>query len=191
MTTNEIEVLLERFFEGNTSLREEKVLRDFFNGQSVPDHLKLYQPLFTYFKEEVLEDIQDHDFEQKLTSLITDIPFDAPVVRKLPARRSFMFISSIAAGILLLIGLFFTIKNDVFKGKLTQTEQSAPEIAYAEASEALMMVSGNLNQGLKHVERLKMVDKAMNNMQRFNKFYQVQSIIINPDEMTNQSIKSK
>ncbi|MEI7724288.1 MAG: hypothetical protein WCK09_04240 [Bacteroidota bacterium] len=191
MTTNEIEVLLERFFEGNTSLREEKVLRDFFNGQSVPDHLKLYQPLFTYFKEEVLEDIQDHDFEQKLTSLITELPFDAPVVRKLPARRSFMFISSIAAGILLLIGLFFTIKNDVFKGKLTQTEQSAPEIAYAEASEALMMVSGNLNQGLKHVERLKMVDKAMNNMQRFNKFYQVQSIIINPDEMTNQSIKSK
>lgn len=191
MTTNEIEVLLERFFEGNTSLREEKVLRDFFNGQSVPDHLKLYQPLFTYFKEEVLEDIQDHDFEQKLTSLITELPFDAPVVRKLSARRSFMFISSIAAGILLLIGLFFTIKNDVFKGKLTQTEQSAPEIAYAEASEALMMVSGNLNQGLKHVERLKMVDKAMNNMQRFNKFYQVQSIIINPDEMTNQSIKSK
>jgi hypothetical protein len=191
MNTSEIEVLLERFFEGNTSLGEEKILRDFFNGERVPDHLKMHKPLFTYFNDEAIEEISNRDFEQKLTSLINEIPVESPVVRKLQARSRFIFISSIAAGFLLLIGLFFTLKNDVYEGKLAQTEHTSPEIAYAEASEALMMVSGNLNNGLKHVERLTMVGKAMNNMQRFNKFYQVQSIIINPDEMTNQSIKSK
>ena len=54
-----------------------------------------------------------------------------------------------------------------------------------------MMVSANLNTGLKQVERFRIVDKAMKNMQIFNKFYQYQTIIINPDEILNQSIKSK
>jgi hypothetical protein len=190
MNTTEIEVLLEKFFEGNTTLQEEKLLRDFFLNQDVPAHLKSHRTLFAGFVNEQQEEIKDMDFERRLTEILSsDHP--TPVVQLHPNRKRLLFISSIAASILLLAGLFFTFQNDLKKETYTQTGNPGTEIAYADASEALLMVSGNLNNGLKQIEKLQMVDKAMKNMQLFNKFYQVETIIINPDLISNQSIKSK
>ena len=106
-------------------------------------------------------------------------------------RSRFVYITGIAATILLLIGLFFTYRQDVFKGKQSVKNSFDRELAYTEASEALLIVSSNLNTGLKQVSRLQMVDKAMKNIQLFNKFYQYQTIIINPDQFEKQSTKSK
>ena len=41
-----IEALLEAYFEGNTSLAEESMLRDYFKNDEVAAGLKQYQPLF-------------------------------------------------------------------------------------------------------------------------------------------------
>jgi hypothetical protein len=84
--------------------------------------------------------------------------------------------------------LLFTFQLDVFN-RIGHKGNPTVEIAYTDASEALLLVSGNLNHGLKHVEQLHMVDKAMKNMELFNKFYQYQPVIINPDENTSKSIK--
>jgi hypothetical protein len=46
----QIEPLLERFFEGSTSNREERQLYDFFAGRDVPEHLLPYRPLFAGFE---------------------------------------------------------------------------------------------------------------------------------------------
>jgi hypothetical protein len=191
MNTNEIEVLLEKYLEGNSSLQEEKILRDFFRGQDVPAHLKSYQLLFNYYSDEQREGIKDQDFEQKLTARLTHEQTETTVVQMHPNRNRLLFITGIAASILLLIGIFYTLQNDVFKKSLDQTGITDTEIAFANASEALMLVSGNLNNGLKQVERLQMVDKAIKDFELFHKFYQYQTIIINPDELVNQSKKSK
>jgi hypothetical protein len=191
MTTNGIEILLEKYFEGNTSIREEKILRDFFQGNEIPVHLQDYKPLFTFLVQEQKIEMDEPNFEQKLDANLPGYKGEAPIVRLYSNRNRFAFITSIAAGFLLLLGLFFTFRNDVFKEKYSQTKLTDTNLAYANASEALLLVSGNLNFGLKQVERLGTVDKAMKNMQRFNKFYQVETLIINPDEIINQSIKSK
>jgi hypothetical protein len=44
-----IEALLESYFEGATTLTEEKILRDYFCGNEVTPHLEKYQPLFSEF----------------------------------------------------------------------------------------------------------------------------------------------
>ncbi len=191
MNTSEIEALLERFYDGNTSLLEEKILRDFFCSNDVPAHLKSHQPVFAYYRNEQRHEIKDHDFEQKLTAILMEETEAPPAIRLQPYRSSFIYVTGIAAGILLLIGLFFTFKQDVFKNSLKQAGNPDTQIAYAEASHALMLVSANLNIGLKQVEKFQMVDKAMKNVRLFNKFYQYQPIFINPDETSNQSIKSK
>ncbi|MEI7896766.1 MAG: hypothetical protein WCJ26_06990 [bacterium] len=191
MNTSEIEVLLEKFYEGETSLQEERMLRDFFREQRVPAHLLSHQPLFAFMSAEQQNEITSPEFDQKLTSKLLIEPDKTPVVRLLPQRPSRLIIMSIAAGILLLVGLFLTIQLDVFKNPLKQSGSTNSEISYADASQALMLVSANFNTGLKQVERLQMVDNAMKNVQLFNKFYQVQTLIINPDEISNQSIKSK
>ncbi len=47
-----IERLLEQYFEGLTTAEDEAGLRRFFTSGDVPEHLKIYKPLFVYFDSE-------------------------------------------------------------------------------------------------------------------------------------------
>jgi len=191
MTTREIEVLLEKYFEGNTTLQEESILKVFFWSTDVPDHLRSYQEMFGCFAEQRVEQLNNPVFEQNLSELLVDDQAKTLEISAPSHRNRFIYITGIAATILLMMGLFFTYNQDVFKSDNANHLNANQELAYAEASEALMIVSANLNAGLKQVNRLQMVDKAMKNVQLLNRFYQYQSIIINPDEIQQKSINSK
>jgi hypothetical protein len=78
-------------------------------------------------------------------------PADVPVKKS----NKFLIISSIAASILLCIGLFFAINShSQDSDKLADTFQDPIE-AEMYAEKALMMVSENLNKGLKPLEKAK------------------------------------
>ena len=47
-----IENILEKYFEGQTSLKEEEMLRNYFQEKDIPEHLQKYIPLFRFFTEE-------------------------------------------------------------------------------------------------------------------------------------------
>ncbi|GHT39534.1 hypothetical protein AGMMS49965_05820 [Bacteroidia bacterium] len=51
MKTNEkqIAALLDKYFEGLTSLQEEKTLRDYFRQENISEEFRVYQPIFQYF----------------------------------------------------------------------------------------------------------------------------------------------
>jgi hypothetical protein len=51
----DINELLERYFEGETSAEDERRLRAFFASDDVPEHLVAYKPLFAYFDEEIIQ----------------------------------------------------------------------------------------------------------------------------------------
>ncbi|MDX1463846.1 MAG: hypothetical protein R3359_12375 [Marinirhabdus sp.] len=58
MELTRIESLLEAYFEGHTSLEDEKILADYFSSPDVAPHHKAYVPMFAAFsncREEVLE----------------------------------------------------------------------------------------------------------------------------------------
>ncbi|MEI7661181.1 MAG: hypothetical protein WCK34_03235 [Bacteroidota bacterium] len=191
MNTKEIEVLLDKFYEGNTTVGEEKLLREFFHEKEIPAHLKSHQPLFVFFGRQQRQTITDAGFEKKVTGRLNDPIAGSRMVVLHHGRNRFRTLTGIAATIILLFGLFYTFQHDIFKNNLLHGNQDKQELAYAQASEALLMVSSNLNIGLRQVSRLQLVNNAIENMQLFNKFYQYQPIIINPDENNNQSIKSK
>ncbi len=48
----DIEVLLNKYFEGETTCEEERELRRFFTEGLVPEHLQMYRPMFAFFEEE-------------------------------------------------------------------------------------------------------------------------------------------
>jgi hypothetical protein len=47
-----IEILIEKYFEGGTSLEEEQMLRDYFQGEDVLPEREMYKPMFRYFTYE-------------------------------------------------------------------------------------------------------------------------------------------
>jgi hypothetical protein len=49
----EIDDLLNRYFEGKTTVAEEKALREFFRSDEVPERLAENKALFAYFDEEI------------------------------------------------------------------------------------------------------------------------------------------
>ncbi|MCK9422591.1 MAG: hypothetical protein M0Q38_08340 [Bacteroidales bacterium] len=191
MNIREIEILLEKYYEGQTTLREEQILQTFFCSDEVPDNLKVHQPLFRYTELTKLDTLADPDFEQKLNARLTTEIKATPLMHSTSLMKNFLFIGSIAAGILLLLGIFFTLQHDIFRKSSTDALISPQEQAYAEARQALLIVSANFNTGIKQVERIQLIDKAMKDAELLNKFYQYQTIIINPDDDQKQSIKSK
>jgi hypothetical protein len=50
--SDEVKMLLDKYFEGNTSLWEEQYLRDYFSSKTIDKELIEYAPLFQYFKTE-------------------------------------------------------------------------------------------------------------------------------------------
>ncbi|MDR0994769.1 MAG: hypothetical protein LBL81_00580 [Tannerella sp.] len=50
---NQIDELLTKYFEGETSAAEERQLRAFFRSGEVPERLAAYKPLFAYFDAEI------------------------------------------------------------------------------------------------------------------------------------------
>jgi hypothetical protein len=189
MNTREIEALLEKYYEGETTLGEEQALKVFFSDPGVPDHLAVHRSFFTGLKNEAERMRDEQGFDARMDSLLAERRDEQPVIPLQTKRVRMFFYSGLAAAILLMIGLFTTLRQDILHKNQPVAGTGNTEMAYAQAKEALTIVSCNLNRGLGEINRLEAVDKAMEKIELFNKFYQYQSIIINPDMLDGVSQK--
>lgn len=64
-----IEQLLERYFECQTTLQEEQILRSFFAQEDVPGHLLQYAELFQY-EVEASNVTLGEDFDQRIIAMV-------------------------------------------------------------------------------------------------------------------------
>jgi len=94
-----IEQLLERYWEGETTLQEEAILRTFFNQEDVPADLMKYKSFFDCgLQEETLGD----DFDARILSSIGQ---EEPQVRIISlSRLKPLFKAAAVVAILLTIG---------------------------------------------------------------------------------------
>lgn len=65
-----INQLLERYWSGETSLEEEKILRTFFSQEDLPAELQRYKDLFAYQGAQRKEETLGEDFDRKLMAAI-------------------------------------------------------------------------------------------------------------------------
>ncbi|MDR1984233.1 MAG: hypothetical protein LBQ28_05355 [Prevotellaceae bacterium] len=48
-----INLLIEKYLEGFTSLKEEQRLRNYFQRKNIPEHLQIYKPVFMFLSAEI------------------------------------------------------------------------------------------------------------------------------------------
>ena len=94
-----IEQLLERYWQGETTLQEEDILRSFFSQPDIPDNLRKYQPLFSLEQEEPLGD----DFDARILEMIGEEEPKAKVVT-LTSRLMPLFKAAAIVAIILTLG---------------------------------------------------------------------------------------
>ena len=59
MELKNIEILLEKYFEGETSISEENELRKYFSSTEILPHLKQYKPMFDYLSVAAAQKLED------------------------------------------------------------------------------------------------------------------------------------
>ena len=91
--------MLNKYFEGETSIEDERMLRAYFNKEYLPDHLKELAPIFTYIED-----------EQTALEALKEIKDAAPTFikkKKLILSRSF-YICAVAAACIATVFFLFS-----------------------------------------------------------------------------------
>ncbi|PIF31166.1 hypothetical protein CLU81_1647 [Flavobacterium sp. 9] len=147
MELDKIENILEKYFQGETSIAEEKELKEYFSSSNVAQHLEQYKPMFGYFSQVR---------EQKSTQ---EIPLQTK-------KRNVAWLSIAASAVLLLgIGTFFYVSQKTATPVVAQSELGTydnPEEALAATQKALALLSNNVNVGIESVQYVKEYEQSKN-----------------------------
>jgi hypothetical protein len=180
MKYKEIEILLEKYYEGETTISEERILKDFFAQDDIPSHLMEHKSFFNFQVGEIRITMPDFDIERVTGSEAQE----SKVIRMPAGRRTILYVTSIAASLVILFGIGYTFQNDIFDRQLSKQstgEITDPVLAYEQATNALMLVSSCLNTGIVQAEKLQSFSTGLEKTQQLLEYERIQSSIINPD----------
>lgn len=100
-----IEQLLERYWNCETSLEEEQILKAFFSQRDVPVSLLKYKDLFCYEQAETADDTLGSDFDARVMAAVNE---PEPVkARTISLAQRFMPLFKAAA----VVAIFLTLGN--------------------------------------------------------------------------------
>ena len=151
MVLNSIDKLLEKYENGETSLKEEQVLKNYFSGDNVAPHLEHYKPMFVYFLGN-----QQEQYTKALP---------------LKTKRTFNYKwLSVAAVAVIMLGVYFSRPVDY--GTIDD-----PELAFNEVSKQLAMISNHFNKGTATVNYLDEMNKGTSTLNYLNEIENSTSII--------------
>lgn len=145
MALDRIENLIDKYFEGETSIAEENELKVYFSSTDVAQHLKQYQTIFGYFSQ-----AKEQQFTQEI-----------PLQTK---KRNVVLWLSIAASVVVMLGvgtmMYFT--NDKEEQFVACTPEDNPELALQQTEKALALVSEHLNTGIESVSYINEYEQSKN-----------------------------
>ncbi len=127
MVLNDIEILIEKYENGETTLKEEQQLKDYFSQGTVEPHLEVYKSMFQYF------------LVTKEEQFTKDVPLNT--------KNTFALYKwiSVAAVAVLMFGVY--IQN-------TKPSDEMDPVLAQQTMEALSLLSTNFNKGTSSVNLL-------------------------------------
>jgi hypothetical protein len=160
MDSEKINDLLEKYWNCETTVEEEKQLREYFRGPVIPESLADTAVLFRYF-------------EERRKKNLTDITFDSQVIRKISKPRgqvTTIFYNSmrIAAGIVVLVLAVWLVRLEVRNSPGTDIADTYddPKMAFEETKKALMMISKSFSTAEEQAKKINLFNEARKDLQK-------------------------
>lgn len=151
MDYNQLEALIKKYWDCETSLEEEERLREWFRTHEVPERFKETAKLFSYFDEQ----------KQKAT----DKQFDARLIKNVQTKSKGRTINlwqtslRIAAGIAVVAAAIFFVREEVRdQSDLAVIED--PQQALEETKKALMMISKGFSTAEDNAKKINVLNEA-------------------------------
>lgn len=158
MDSKEIGQLLEKYWNCETSLEEEQVLRSYFNGPNVPEQLKETAELFKFFEGERLRAL-DGEFDNQVMRSVKKTERKTKVVSMVRWAQ----VARIAAGLAVVVIAGYFVRNEIMKSE--QQAQvvdtfSDPKEALEETKKALMLISKSFGKAKAGAGKINMINEA-------------------------------
>lgn len=164
MNIRQIELLIDKYFEGQSSLEEEKAIREYLQQQDIPDKFKWLRDYFLYTEASAERVSVSEEFDKKLIGRLKDNTKH----EQSSSRKLYMYVvSGVAASILLVIGLFSLI--DRITERIDPSSREA-EVAYQQASQALLFVSAKINSGMHEASDMKKLNENISKMEKISMY---------------------
>ena len=182
MKREDLNQLIEKYYDGNTSEQEEAQLKAYFENEDVPAE---HQDAKLYFitSNELSEDILSDDFDDRLMAELVD-------EKMKPQIKSWIYrLSGAAAVILLMLAIWFG--TDILNPKEVYGTIDDPKLAFAETKKVLDEVSKKMNKGLKPAKQtaekvednvkqageIKKMNKALKHAKKINKYEEASELL--------------
>ncbi|MFW6310346.1 MAG: hypothetical protein ACOC1D_04520 [Prolixibacteraceae bacterium] len=152
MELKEAKKILQRYFDGETTLEEERKLEDYFRSENVADELKQYSGFFGGISElaevsgeaTIEEDVMDHILENEQKE-------------KSKYRQLWRTVTGIAASVILILGGFLLWEQ---QQKPYEDTFENPEVAYAYAQQTMKYVGAKYNKGVEELSNFNKLETA-------------------------------
>lgn len=168
MVLDNIEKLIEKYDNGETTLQEEQQLKSYFTQETVAPHLEVYKPMFMYFSQ-----TQKEQFTKT-------IPLEP---KKTYTLYKWISVAAIAV-------LMFAVYTQVGNQSKSIDELSQDELmAYNQTMEAFNLLSSNFNKGTENMDALNLMstslDKGTENVSHLGTFANTQNKIFKNKKTNN------
>jgi len=161
MDFNNIEKLLQKYWKCETTLEEEKLLHEYFQGNEIPEQARETAALFHYF-----------DLNKKKS--LNDLAFDHRVLQRVNAPKKGKLVRlaynsmRIAAGLAVVILATWFIRDEVRKTtpqEIVDTYDD-PKLAFEETKKALLMISKSFGTAEEQAKKINLFNEAQEEIQR-------------------------
>jgi hypothetical protein len=158
MDSKRLEELLQKYWDCETSLEEEKQIHEYFRNENVPEKLKETAGLFHYFEQQQNRAVNEQ--------------FDKTVLGKLKkpqGRVTNLFQTSlkIAAGVAVLVVAVFFVREEIRKSDTVAMEDTYddPQKALEETKKALLMISKGFGRAEQQAKKINLINEAQDKIQ--------------------------
>lgn len=157
MNINEIEKLVEKYYDGETTLSEERILQVFFSGDSIPANLENLKKQFAFFENEHDIRLDNPNFNDNVLESLQD----KAKILKFRLQKPFMY-TAYGVAVTILIAIAINLFNFLSVNDSTAISQSTiqdPEKAYRETKQALILVSTYIDEAMAECTNISKFDE--------------------------------
>jgi len=167
MEYQKIEEILNKYLEGESTLEEEMILKEYFSQADLPAEHREMKELFQYFAQANQEAAPHFDVSAELNSLVEN---EWKKETRNRFRQVITWASSAAAVLVLSFAIFqYMNKPEV----IIKDTYKDPKLAYAETKRALLLVSRTMNRSTTSLKYLSKVDQSFNHMKKVAEIDQI------------------
>jgi len=156
MDSEIIKQLLEKYWNCQTTVDEERQLCQYFTSDNVAPELSHVAELFRYFNEEKSKK-SDVNFAMKVTKR-----FQKPEVARTTSLTTIKSVFRIAAGIFVLVVATILIRNEIQKTYPKEIIDTYvdPKLAFEETKKALFLIAESFGKAKNEASKIIMFEKA-------------------------------